>query len=227
MASAHSFRVPDIEHLQTDTETLIDYLRCVIHEFNSCLFCGSSKYSAEAVKAHMISKGHCMLDMSEGSDFLDFWMIEQVLLEEEDGDSGDEVPSQHRELDRVAKKLSETEMLLPSGLRVFARGDVSISFGRGSAASSRQETAQSRRAEAQKAIYTSSLTANKPVHTRSLATRDTMGLIGLPDQQRRALAATEHKMMKRENRAMLQQRWIVEKIANRQKNFKVSLWYGS
>jgi len=224
MASAHSFHIPDIEQLQTDTETLIDYLRCVIYEFNSCLFCGFSKYSAEAAKAHMISKGHCMLDMSEGSDFLDFWMVEKVFLEDDNAASEDAVPSQPPKLDGGAKKLSETEMLLPSGVRVFAPSEVSTSFGRGASTSSRKASAPRRIAEVQNAIYSSSSTTN-PIHTRSLAMRDTMGLIGLPDQQRRALAATEHKIMKRENRAMFQQRWIVEKIANRQKNFKVSLWY--
>lgn len=216
MSTTHSFHVPDINDLQTDVETLLGYLHCVIHEFHSCLFCGTCKYSAEAVKAHMVSKGHCMLDLSAGSDFLDFW--DSAEEADEEGVDVEECSLTQGDND-TPKMLAQVEMLLlPSGARIFARGESpNHSF---KSAPHRGKSSQAT-ATSSPSIALSQPKVSTP--TKSLTTRDTMGLVGVPDQQRRALVATEHKMMKREHRAMLQQRWIVEKIANRQKNFKVRL----
>ena len=77
MKSSHGFQIPDSETLQTDLETFIAYLALVIHRYTSCLYCSHAKGSAEAVQAHMLAKGHCMLDLSPGSEFLEFWDASQ------------------------------------------------------------------------------------------------------------------------------------------------------
>ncbi|KXT08116.1 hypothetical protein AC579_6636 [Pseudocercospora musae] len=69
MSACHGFIIPDFEH-----ETLLAYLGFVIAQFHACLYCGHERHSAEAARSHMLAKGHCMLDLSPSSEFLDFWV---------------------------------------------------------------------------------------------------------------------------------------------------------
>ena len=67
MMSAHSFFVPDMEYLM-DLEGLIAYLQEKAAVYFECLKCngkGRAFQSLEAVRKHMVDKGHCMIDYSE------------------------------------------------------------------------------------------------------------------------------------------------------------------
>ncbi|OSD04011.1 hypothetical protein PYCCODRAFT_1408429 [Trametes coccinea BRFM310] len=80
MSVAHSFFIPDAEYL-VDLVGLITYLGEKIAVGNMCIFCngrGREFRTLEAVRKHMIDKGHCKIaydaeeDRLEISDFYDF-----------------------------------------------------------------------------------------------------------------------------------------------------------
>ncbi|ALC49329.1 CG6769 [Drosophila busckii] len=63
MSVAHSFFVPDTEYC-TDIEGLIYYLGEKVANFFICLWCndrGKTFYSLDAVRKHMVDKGHCQM----------------------------------------------------------------------------------------------------------------------------------------------------------------------
>ena len=91
MMNAHSFFIPDIEFL-VDLKGLIEYLGEKISVANVCIYCngkGRGFHSIEAVRDHMVGKGHCKilyeddadLEVAEFYDFSDTW---------EDLEDGDE-----------------------------------------------------------------------------------------------------------------------------------------
>jgi pre-60S factor REI1 len=80
MASAHSFFIPDLEYL-TDLSGLLSLLGERIAVDNTCIFClkrSRDFRSLDAVRKHMVDKGHCKIAYdAEGerlavSDFYDF-----------------------------------------------------------------------------------------------------------------------------------------------------------
>ncbi|KDN49735.1 hypothetical protein RSAG8_01800, partial [Rhizoctonia solani AG-8 WAC10335] len=78
MASAHSFFIPDAEYL-TDLQGLVAYLGEKIAVGNVCIACPSREFrSMDAVRKHMIDKGHCKIGYEQESqrlevaDFYDF-----------------------------------------------------------------------------------------------------------------------------------------------------------
>ena len=80
MASTHSFFIPDLEYL-TDLSGLLSFLGERIVVDNTCIFClkKSREFrSADAVRKHMIDKGHCKIaydtesERLAVSDFYDF-----------------------------------------------------------------------------------------------------------------------------------------------------------
>ncbi|CAG8631148.1 12749_t:CDS:2 [Racocetra fulgida] len=80
MTRAHSFFIPEIEYL-VDLYGLIKFLGEKIAVRNLCLYCngrGKGLKSLEAVRQHMIDKGHCKIayerdeDIMEVVDFYDF-----------------------------------------------------------------------------------------------------------------------------------------------------------
>lgn len=63
MSVAHSFFIPDAEYC-TDIEGLIYYLGEKVANYFICLFCndrGKTFYSLDAVRKHMLDKGHCQM----------------------------------------------------------------------------------------------------------------------------------------------------------------------
>ncbi|KAJ1982560.1 pre-60S factor rei1 [Dimargaris verticillata] len=80
MAQAHSLFIPDVEYV-ADLRGLITYLGEKITVANVCLYCngrGRTMRSLDAVRNHMLDKGHCMIaydnedDILELSDYYDF-----------------------------------------------------------------------------------------------------------------------------------------------------------
>ncbi|KAF9646573.1 hypothetical protein BDM02DRAFT_3099582 [Thelephora ganbajun] len=80
MASAHSFFIPDLEYL-TDLSGLLSFLGERIAVDNTCIFClkKSKEFrSLDAVRKHMLDKGHCKIaydtesEKLAVSDFYDF-----------------------------------------------------------------------------------------------------------------------------------------------------------
>lgn len=80
MASAHSFFIPDLEYL-TDLSGLLSFLGERIAVDNTCIFCSKKSRefrSLDAVRKHMLDKGHCKIaydtesERLAVSDFYDF-----------------------------------------------------------------------------------------------------------------------------------------------------------
>ncbi|KAG0000626.1 hypothetical protein BGZ80_001338 [Entomortierella chlamydospora] len=142
MTKTHGLFIPDIEYL-VDIEGLIKYLGEKISIGNVCLYCngkGRQIRSLEAVRRHMVDKGHCKIpydtesDMMEISDFYDFrssYPEEQqrkMLEAAERADRGETGPDdEDLDLDEdsvgTSVRLGEDEMelILPSGARLGHR----------------------------------------------------------------------------------------------------------
>lgn len=79
MSETHSFFIPDVEYC-TDIEGLIHYLGEKVAVYFICLWCndrGKTFYSLDAVRKHMLDKGHCNmlhegLALAEYSDYYDY-----------------------------------------------------------------------------------------------------------------------------------------------------------
>ncbi|KAF9105372.1 hypothetical protein BGX27_009656 [Mortierella sp. AM989] len=141
MTKAHGLFIPDIEYL-VDVEGLIKYLGEKVSVGNVCLYCngkGRQIKSLEAVRKHMVDKGHCKIpydtesDMMEIVDFYDFsssYPEEQqrkMLEAAERADKGEaEVEDEDIDLEDVVGsgvRLGEDEMelILASGARLGHR----------------------------------------------------------------------------------------------------------
>ena len=218
MALLHGFQIPKIEHLQPNVVVFLGYLTLVINRCCSCLYCGRTKSSAEAIRTHMLDKGHCMLDLSPGSEYLEFWDAS-----ENDNSSGNNEehfsprPTAAKEL----RKISSTEMLLPSGAIASNKHSITRSRNlRQTGASSNQTSlVQTSRSRSEHPELPQPKSASK---SQALSLRDQTGLIGLSDFKRRTLVAAQRKVSTKERKDKSGRSWVLESDANRQKNFRVS-----
>ncbi|KAJ2893996.1 pre-60S factor rei1 [Coemansia aciculifera] len=131
MSLAHSLFVPDLEYI-VDLRGLIKYLADKVSVANVCLHCngrGRALQSLEAVRRHMLDKGHTKIayeteiDILEISDFYDFSSTYPD-AEEHDADMQlDLVKGGGRQGMPSASCLEEEdgELVLPSGARIGHR----------------------------------------------------------------------------------------------------------
>ncbi|KAG8906920.1 hypothetical protein FRB99_005694 [Tulasnella sp. 403] len=70
MKHKHGFFIPDSEYL-TNLPGLLSFLGARIAVDNTCLWCKTKRWSAEAVRQHMVEKSHCKLPYDSLSDRLD------------------------------------------------------------------------------------------------------------------------------------------------------------
>ncbi|KAL3595420.1 C2H2 zinc finger transcription factor [Fusarium poae] len=113
MQKSHGLFVPQQEHLTVDLETFFRYLHLVIFNYRECLHCGTSRSTVQAVQQHMTGKGHCKFDVSEDSefaDFYDFYQTEDDLSDESVNEDGSKKESDHKPL-----QIDQDSMRLPSG----------------------------------------------------------------------------------------------------------------
>lgn len=112
MTVAHSFFIPDPEYC-VDIKGLLVYLGEKIFAGFMCIWCnntGKAFQSVEAVRAHMIDKGHCKM-LHEGdalAEYADFYDYSASYPDAENGDPDAEV--EIPELDD-----SDFQLVLPSG----------------------------------------------------------------------------------------------------------------
>ena len=119
MAKEHSFFIPDIDKL-VDVKGLIRYLGDKISIANVCIFCngkGKALHTTEAVKAHMISKGHCKIPYEDGDEeeLEEFYDFDQGWEDEQDVEEDEE------QVGQVHLTEDETQLVLPSGIKVGHR----------------------------------------------------------------------------------------------------------
>ena len=131
MARQHSFFIPDIEYL-VDLQGLIEYLGEKISVHNLCLFCntnGRQFYSLQACRKHMNDKGHCKINMEEDGDLeiAEFYDFSSTYQDDENDDDDDmmideaEVSSEPLPLQELLISEDETELILPSGVKIGHR----------------------------------------------------------------------------------------------------------
>ncbi|KAJ0303736.1 hypothetical protein COL516b_006173 [Colletotrichum fioriniae] len=77
MQKRHGLSLPNPESLIVDLETLIKYFHLVMVEYKECLYCGSARNTAQAVRQHMTGKSHCRIDIDKpDSEFRDFYNLD-------------------------------------------------------------------------------------------------------------------------------------------------------
>ncbi|KAJ2453348.1 pre-60S factor rei1 [Coemansia sp. RSA 2336] len=131
MTKEHSLFIPDLEYL-VDLRGLIKYLADKISVANVCLYCngrGRVLHSLEAVRKHMLDKGHTKIaydteiDILEISDFYDFSSTYPDAAEHDGGEDVDMLDGVSGRSKLMNQHLEEEdgELVLPSGSRVGHR----------------------------------------------------------------------------------------------------------
>lgn len=121
MSEHHSFFVPDLEFV-ADLEGMMLYLGAKVGQGRMCLWCNekSKRFrTLDAVRKHMIDKGHCKINFSGGNaiaEFADFYDYSKT-YPEEDGEEKDP------DMEVDVNTLDDTgyELVLPSGAKVGHR----------------------------------------------------------------------------------------------------------
>ncbi|KAF5267461.1 hypothetical protein FOXYS1_1658 [Fusarium oxysporum] len=130
MQSAHGLFVPYQQHLLVDLETLFRYLHLVIYEYRECIHCGTSRTTVQAVQQHMLGKGHCKFDVSEGSEFADFYNFSQTSFDPDEDDlsedDDEEFESAEVEPDRKPVQVDRDSIRLPSGRLISKKSSAQV-----------------------------------------------------------------------------------------------------
>lgn len=206
METCHGFRIPEIDKLQEGLDPLLWYLDLVINRFFSCLHCGHSKHSAEAARAHMLATGHCMLDMSPGSEYLEFWETSQ-----EPGESNNSINEDAHKLDGGPRMLSTKEMSLSSGRVVFSRkSDVRVQ--RRNPTAKRDDLPLVRRDLTDEPVSEPEQ-QDVTKEIQHISKRDQMGIVGLSNAERRLILATQKRMKSQQARKWSARHWTEENLS--------------
>ncbi|KAF2020596.1 hypothetical protein BU24DRAFT_487181 [Aaosphaeria arxii CBS 175.79] len=201
MFSTHGLFIPSQDQL-SDMQSFLGYLATLVFEYHQCLYCGLERGTADGVQTHMRDKGHCMINLTPESELLEFWELSGSESEDEDA----ELPQSTK---GEAVRLSETEWRLPSGAVINSRSDATLLRAKPGLAQTRAKGPQQRskrdelKAIAASAEEDSQEADEKPSRggggsDRRVAVRGDMGLVGVSEDQRRALQVTEKKMKRRE-----------------------------
>lgn len=226
MFKVHGMFIPNQEELE-DAEGLLSYLFNIVSEFHECLYCGKTKETAEAIRSHMIDKGHCNIAFDEELDqFYDFEGEPEV---EAHNAQGQLVPEdeEHVEANSVSNEHdfhpdNDHELRLPSG-RVLGHRSLSRYYRQNlHSYPTPSERAERRAITAAEAANGDSPTPDHPGRQLTTSARGEMGLVGVSEFERRALRATEKKALKEETRARNEHEWRVNKESNHQKHYRVS-----
>ena len=119
MSENHSFFIPDLEFC-TDLHGLMEYLGAKVGQGKMCLWCndkGKAFRSLDAVRKHMVDKGHCKMAFAGGdaiAEYADFYDYSKTYPDGEDEDPDMEV-------DTNAIDDSGYELVLPSGAKIGHR----------------------------------------------------------------------------------------------------------
>lgn len=116
MSSRHSFFIPDVDYV-IDMEGLITYLGERVGQGHICMWCGHLGRqfpSTDAVKKHMLDKGHCKM-FHEGEVLLEYSSFYDYSSSYPDGGDANE------EVEMNVLNDSGFELILPSGATIGHR----------------------------------------------------------------------------------------------------------
>ena len=223
MSKLHGMFIPNQEYLY-DVESLLGYLFQIVFQFHACIYCETTKSSVEGVQHHMRDKGHCMTNFDDDSEFEDFYDFSAPDSETEGAkaiaggdDEADQIADQRMQATITAT--SHELLRLTSGKTLGHHSQSRYYRQHLPTPTKRAEYAQ------RKAITDSSSSEHidpQAGSDRQVTTHANAGMMGVPEQQQRALRAVEKKIMKQEVRVRNDYQWGVQKGANRQKHFRVS-----
>lgn len=219
MSHVHSFFIPNIENL-IDVESFLDYLSKIISDFHECLYCGSEKVNRVAVQDHMRAKGHCRLEMEDDVLELREFYESSPESDGEDGEGGE--GSCRRAEEAITITISADEVRLPSG-KILRHRSSQPEQGRRRLSPARSPIPRGDIPRANLSPGSDHSAKPSEVVDRRMIPKPgtSTSLIGVPDQQQRALLATEKKMQTVDTRARKEYERKVERGGNRQKRFKV------
>ncbi|KAI9371630.1 C2H2 type zinc-finger-domain-containing protein [Aspergillus egyptiacus] len=248
MFKTHGMFIPERQYL-TDLEGLIHYLYRKINENNECLYCHAIRNNPAGIRTHMKDKGHCMIafeteeEQIEIGQFYDFRStysdneddesVEMVdggvrVSTDEDGDGWEtETSASSVEEDEDYEKnvpavyRTEYELHLPSGRTAGHR-----SLARYYRQNLHNYPTAQERIERQLAIENGEVQEEEKPRgrnaTRALVTRANggLGMIGVADDQKRAVLESERKERTRAIRQEARYTARVNRAANNQKHFR-------
>ncbi|KAK7967961.1 uncharacterized protein PG986_002238 [Apiospora aurea] len=136
MQRSHGLFIPYQDNLIIDLETLFKYVHLVISEYRECIQCGTTRATVQAVQQHMTGKAHCRFDVSQDSEFVEFYDFSEPEDEDEDEEAKmagiqDETLATTSSSHLKPTLADEDSIRLPSG-RIISRqsspGQTNLSF---------------------------------------------------------------------------------------------------
>lgn len=208
MSHAHSFFVPNAEHL-IDTESFLRYLFTIISILHECLLCGSSKGTEFGVQEHMRQKGHCTFDFEdEVHQFGQFYDFEDLTHDEEEKEKEDVLVLQEHKLHLSSEKtLIHRVRTNPVNRHRDQRSSFMESSRQRLSTENNRETRMIPAASRERRVVAKPGTASS--------------LVGVPELKLRALLAMEKKIVEMEVRGRNEYQSKLERGGNKQKRFKV------
>jgi len=125
MTIEHTFFIPDIEYL-SNLKGLITYLGEKISIGNTCIFCERMFHSLEAVRKHMLAKGHTKISYEDGPDleisnFYDFSVLDDSDDDKNENENENGESSNNTNSQALTVTSEGTELILPSGAHIGHR----------------------------------------------------------------------------------------------------------
>lgn len=241
MYKQHGMFVPERPYLANPTG-LLKYLYAKITQNFECLYCHRLKSSAEAIRTHMLDKGHCMIayssedEMLEIGQFYDFRSTytdgkiddddDDEAMEVVEGGGGDdegwETDDSSDDEDEPPGDIYENDrdLHLPSG-RVAGHRSMAKYFRQNLR---NYAVIPEERVSRQKLLQDSAAekTENKRA-SGAMINRMNGGLVGASDFQKKEAQTTAKREQKRIQRIQNEYNWHVNKNANNQKHYRVCI----
>ncbi|KAI9741569.1 MAG: hypothetical protein M1818_004375 [Claussenomyces sp. TS43310] len=206
MHRIHGMFIPNQDYL-IDLESFISFLSFLVLEVHECLYCGTIKSTIEGIRHHMTDKGHCRINLDQTSNLAEFY----------------DFPPSNYDSHRTLLHAEEREKDPELGLRLGSSGRT---LQHRFANRRHHQPAQAATSPSQRLLTDAAASRQTPSpqlsSSKQLTSRasDTRSLIGIPEQQQRALRIVEKKMLKMELRARNEYQRKVERGGNQQKHFK-------
>lgn len=222
MSTTHGLHIVT-EHLMVDVGSLLAYFHLIVSEYHECLFCGTQRNTLQAIRQHMIAKGHCKYDLTaKDAEFRDFYDFSSSEAEDDLARSYLALRLSEKSQRAIQDRSKKSRQSLRSSKR--SAGLEAFSVDQASAPSSpeahtdtdddsnhiddRPETPSELSTRAQKQDYTLN---NQLAQLRA---DDRRSLLHLPVSQQRALLATYHKQAEKVKRSEQTQRGNLESAGN-------------
>lgn len=223
MYKAHGFTIPRQERLQVDLEDLIMDLEAMINEDNQCICCFTQRRDGEAIRQHMLDKGHCVLDVENfESEFAEFYSSDEA-CEMNDESSDDEKAGE----DSGFLRLDDNTARLPSGRIVASSAvpahrktrarPVQVSITTPPAAPSASSALDEARQELATSAREAKRTAALSTALTNMRASDRAALAHLTPTQQRAQLAVQQQHLGAADRAQREMNALVAQKSNRTK----------